>query len=54
MAREWELGLITEAQMRKENTTTEPPFYSYRLFRRWQHELLFARAGTQAEQLLVD
>jgi len=32
--REWELGLITEAQLRMENTQQEKPFYSYRLFRR--------------------
>ena len=34
-AREWELGLITEAQLRMTSTKQEKPFYSYRLFRRY-------------------
>ncbi|CAM9762602.1 unnamed protein product [Scytosiphon promiscuus] len=33
MARKWELGLVTEAQMREESNEVAPPFYSYRLFR---------------------
>lgn len=33
-AREWELGLATEAQIRADSKTNDPPFFSYRLFRR--------------------
>lgn len=32
--REWELGLVTEAALRRDAPLSEKPFYSYRLFRR--------------------